>query len=227
MLTVVYLFIKTGIIIKVKLYYGVFDNTLALRDNDFVYIASHGHAYLIELKKTVTDKLGETFNKCVDNTKDLKTPLAKEIASMGFKYSQAVCYELRKLHFMEKYCNCSLSYQLGLGGIDTCNTGCFNLIWESFEYFSSSECPLECDSVSFDLVKEPSKIVDGPYFIHILKVNLNKSEMFLNYTFDSIKEQIIFININFGKMSFTQFTEIPKKTFTDLISDLGGIIGNI
>ena len=54
---------------------------------------------------------------------------------------------------------------------------------------------------------------------------MNKSEKFSKFTFDSIKEKLIILNINFEKMSFTQLTEIPKKTFTELVSELGGIIG--
>ena len=211
-----------------SLYYGVFDNSLALRSVEIVSVASRGIGHFIELKKTVTNKLGEPYNICDDNTKDLETPLVKEIASRGSEYSQEACYNLCKLHFMEKSCNCSLPYHLRFGGNDTCDSSCVKHIQDTFDYNYNckSECPLECDSVSFDLVKETKKIVD-PYFIDIIKDNLNKSEKFSNYTLDSIKENLIFLSTNFGKMSFSQLTEIPKKTFTDLISDLGGIIGNI
>ena len=221
------------------LYYGVFDNSLALRDNDMQFsVASPGIAYMIEVKKTITDKLNEPFNNCDDNTKDLKTPLAKEIASRGSEYSQAVCYNLCRLHFMEKSCNCSLSYQLGLGGNDTCEGmdgndtmrhACFNSKLPLFNYYDNckSDCPLECDSVTFDLVKEQSKIVEVTYHIDFIKQYLNNSKKFSNYTLDSMKKQLIIFRINFGKMSFTKITEFPKKTFTDLVSDFGGIIGKI
>ena len=130
---------------------------------------------------------------------------------------------------MEKSCNCSLSYQLGLGGNDTCNKDCVKPIVETeFDYNGncSSECPLECDLVSFDLTKNKEKIVDSDFY-DVFKKNLNKSNKFSNFTFESIKEKIIFLHINFGKMSFTKITEVPKKTFTDLIADLGGTIGKI
>ena len=211
------------------LYYGVFDNSLALRSDEIKYVASPGISYTIELKKTVTDKLGEPFNKCDDNTKDLKTQLAKEIAFRGSEYSQGACYNLCKLHFIEKSCNCSLSYQFGMGGNDTCNKDCIEYIKDKFDYNYNckSECPLECDSVSFDLVKETGKIADDPYYSAIINNNLNKSNKISNYTLESIKEKLIFLEINFSKMRFTQLTEIPKKNFADLISDLGGIIGNL
>ena len=209
------------------LYYGVFDNSLTLRSDEIKYVASPGISYTIELKKTVTDKLGEPFNKCDDNTKDLKTQLAKEIAFRGSDYRQEGCYDLCRLHFMEKSCNCSLPYQLGFGGNDTCNIDCIEYIIETFDYIGncSLKCPLECDSVTFDLVREEEKIFD-PYNFGVIISNLNKSNKFSNYTLESIKEKLIYLEINFEKMSFTQLTEIPKKTFTDLISDLGGIIGN-
>ena len=206
------------------LYYGVFNNYLLIRSADLNSVASRGLSYLIELKKTATDKLGEPYNKCDDNPNDLNTPLAKEIASRGSDYSQGVCHNLCRLHFMEISCNCSLSYQFGSGGNDTCKIDCIKPIWETFDYNVNCECPLECDSESFDLVKETAKIVD-PYFINIIRENLKKSNKFSNYTFDLVKEELIFFNLNFGKMSFTQLTEIPKKTFPDLIADLGGTIG--
>ena len=98
------------------LYYGIFDNYLALRSAEIVFFASPGISYLIELRKTLTDKLGEPYNKCDDNTIELKTPLAKEIASRGSDYSQGICYNLCRLQYMEITCNCSLPYQFGLGG---------------------------------------------------------------------------------------------------------------
>ena len=201
---------------------------MELRSVDFNSVASPGLSYFKEVKKTATDKLGEPFNNCDDNTKDLKTHLGKEISSRGSEYSQIVCYNLCMLHFMEKSCNCSLPYQFGLGGNDTCNKDCITHIIDTFDYYGNckSDCPLECDSVTFDLVKETEKIVDS-YYIGIIEGAINKSEKYSNVTFESIKEKLIFFNINFGKMSFTQLTEIPKKTFTDLISDLGGIIGNL
>ena len=79
------------------IYYGVFDNFLALRSTEINSVATPGLGYMIELKKTVTDKLGEPFNQCDDNIKDLNTPLAKEIASRGSEYRQVVCYNLCRL----------------------------------------------------------------------------------------------------------------------------------
>ena len=115
------------------LYYGAFDNSLALHANDFITVLKPGIGYRVELKKTATDKLGEPFNNCDDNTNDLKTQLAKEIASRGSEYSQGVCYNLCRLYFMEKSCNCSLPYQLGLGGNDTCNKDCIKYIKDTFD----------------------------------------------------------------------------------------------
>ena len=68
---------------KVFLYYGVFDNSKAIRSVKFVSAAKPGLGNFIELKKTVIDKLSEPYNNCEDNTKDWKTSLAKEISSRG------------------------------------------------------------------------------------------------------------------------------------------------
>ena len=110
------------------LYYGVFDNSLALRSFDFISVARPGLVNIIDIKKTAIDKLGEPFNKCDDNTIASNTQLTKEIASMGSEYRQEICFNLCRLHYMEKYCNCSLAYQLGLGGNDTCDTVCIKKI---------------------------------------------------------------------------------------------------
>ena len=82
---------------------------------------------------------------------------------------------------------------------------------------------MECDSVSYELVED--KRTDSLFMYHIIRKNLNKSE-FSNYTFDYISKNLIAFNINYESLSYKEVSELPKTTFTNLIGDLGGIIGN-
>ena len=132
---------------------------------------------------------------------------------------QWIKLSIRKCHFLISISTINIFNKLffyfkinsSFGGNDTCEINCIKKIRDTFDYNENCkfECPLECDSVSFDPVKDKEKIIDSDYYDNI-KEAMNKSEKFSKFTFDSIREKLIILNINFDKMSFTQLTEIPK-----------------
>ncbi len=64
------------------------DNSLIPRSVDISHRTYPGNSYYEMISKTVTDKLGEPYNACEDNTNGLKSPLAKEIEARGSRYVQ-------------------------------------------------------------------------------------------------------------------------------------------
>jgi len=88
----------------------------------------------------------------------------------------------------------------------------------------STYCPFECDSIqisksaSFSLY--PSKSA--------LKILLNNSSFLANRAaigYD-IKSEILLVNVFYNSMSYEYLMESPAVEFFDLLSSLGGSIGN-
>ena len=172
------------------------DNSLIERSIDLIYPLRPGNVYDTIIKKTVTDKLGEPYNACDDNTNALESPLAKEIEARGSEYSQRLCFNLCILHFIEKECACSLRYQLWTNGSDTCRSECVGPILDSFDYHEKcKECPFECDSVVFEKTSEKMVLTEDCFFSDDIKKILNSSVKFSNLTFDNVLKNLLILNL--------------------------------
>jgi hypothetical protein len=206
----------------------VHENHLMIRSEDVVNFGLPGYVHLATFEETVLDKLGEPHNSCDENTDVLRNPLADEMAARGSGYSQSLCFNLCILHYIEIKCDCSLEYQLWSNGSDTCRDECVMGVLDSFDYTKMCTwCPVKCDSVLLELQLEKQRLSDMKYFGDIIKIEMNKTNnKFSNYTFEALTERLILLNLKFWKPHNIEIREMPKTTFSSLIGDLGGTIGN-
>lgn len=195
-------------------YYEVCDNPESLISSELLTIANYGTVTLSSVKKQITDKLSKPFNDCIED-ENLKNPLFQETLTKSSRYRQTTCHQLCQLHHYEEVCQCSLSYQLGMNGNDTCDPECVLEQRDLFQPMDSCDsCPLECDTVSFETN------VDN-FNLSVLN-DLDLREI-ANYSHDSL----VYFQLNFDKFSYKSFVEVPKMTLTDFIGNLGGLFGNI
>ncbi len=204
------------------------ENHLIIRSEDVVNFGLPGYVHLATFEETVLDMLGEPHNSCDENTDVLRNPLADEMAARGSGYSQSLCFNLCILHYIEIKCDCSLEYQLWSNGSDTCRDECVMGVLDSFDYTEKCTwCPVKCDSVLLELQLEKQRLRDMKYFGDIIRIEMNKTnDKFLNYTFEALTERLILLNLKFWKPHNIEIREMPKTTFSSLIGDLGGTIGN-
>ncbi len=207
--------------------YGVYENSQLIRSDEIVPHGLRGEIAYITIKKTLTDKLGKPFNSCEDSTSESNNSLINEISLMGSEYSQTLCFRLCLLRYLENACTCSLQKQLGQNGSDTCSHDCVEAIKDSFDFQKKCRlCPLECDSVSYDLVSQTRNIAENRIELSRMKTEYSeRKEKFSNYSFEYVQEKIIKFQINFDKLGYLHVSELPKTTFTNLIAELGGTIG--
>jgi len=189
------------------------------------YFVNPNNGYFNYLRKRVTNKLGEPYNKCEDNTDSLNNSLANDIRSRGFEYKQSYCYNLCRLKHIEIACNCSLHYQLWQTGIDTCNKTCIQNIIDKFDSSQDCEdCPLECDLVKYET--SIVKMDQNSFETVIIDNRRFTTERFQNYSIDSLKGNTTVFNFNFADMHYYEIEETPRTNVYSLIGDLGGIVGN-
>ena len=78
-------------------------------------------------------------------------------------------------------------------------------------------CPLECDSIFFNMPRV-ERILSDHDFDYYTKRYLNKSDGYE-------KENILIIKIQYKGMSYVHMSQTAKMTNTDLISNIGGVLG--
>ena len=194
--------------------------------NELVMQALPGSVNNNIITKTVINRLGEPYNQCIDDTQNLDSQLAKEIANMGSDYRRYVCYSLCKIHFIEEACQCDLSNRYKLEGNDTCNPDCVRSK-DSFDYEKNCEtCVQECDSVKYGLETNTYNLNGIEYYESQFEAVLKTpGSQFSNYSLEYVMNNLIHFTFGFKSMDFTEISESPKTTFTNLVAELGGTIG--
>lgn len=100
------------------------------------------------------------------------------------------------------------------------------------EFYSSnlskncfSECPEECESIKFDFTISQSDY-PSPYYGKVLLKHFKEFKKIAAFDdINKIKESILAVNIFYEDISYTEIHEIPVKSFSQLVSDIGGILG--
>ena len=93
----------------------------------------------------------------------------------------------------------------------------------------SLECPLECDSVGYELQISTLQFPDRRMFelIHNdvgIQMNLAAYGFDLS-SFEALKEQFASINVFYQYTQYTDIVLTPKTSVYDIISNVGGLLG--
>ena len=149
-------------------------------------------------------------------------------------YRQKDCFDLCLQKIVIQRCNCYDLQFPKLFNSTPClsksEMNCSDHLSSEFLFYDlnkvcSSYCPLECDSITYDLststASYPTRIYSkvlkrSP---KILK-NFNKDEI----TFENLKESLVALDINYAELKYTYISESKSKTSIDLIASIGGTI---
>jgi len=194
--------------------------------DDYIWV-SGGKQTKISMKKVVTYNQPKPFSNCQDlssleSTSDLVNYFTK--TSRAYKHHDCLTLCFQRLT-IEK-CKCHI---VGLPVFseskpcgDWSDFKCYTELERTFISNSNNfkadclkECPLECDSVSFEM--EISSIDSEP-----------NDEFYASLTNSSIDTQVInfvYLKVYFSAMKYTEIRQTPKTNVIDLISNLGGALG--
>ena len=163
-----------------------------------------------EIQKTIDEKLPEPYNPCLDkeSINKFESKLVKEIIENDYDYRQLNCYDLCYQKFIE-----SLAGLRNISLLEAFqNTSNFNRK-ENCDNF----CPLECDSVNYETSEIERVLIEEDFDYYI--------ETFLNNSNDYKKENLLVLRIEYSELKYTQISQTAKMTATDLISNIGGVLG--
>ena len=102
---------------------------------------------------------------------------------------------------------------------------CLNLKWEEFNKLNivekCSQCPLECETLTFPLTISSSFYPNEAYAKFLLDNSLIKNNSF---TMWDLREKVLAFNIYYESLKHTKFTQMPKFEFIDLVALIGGYL---
>ena len=81
-----------------------------------------------------------------------------------------------------------------------------------------SSCPLECESIQYDLS------ISSSNYPSIYQYDVYQSTLG-GMTYDELKERSIALNIFYSNLNYLQISESPKTSLNDLMSNVGGTLG--
>lgn len=99
----------------------------------------------------------------------------------------------------------------------------------SYRSFCLSQCPLECETVSFTYKKESwpldENAVSSLYYNRTKDFLESTNSSYSIHSVGSLKRTILDVYFYYEDLSYTEITQIPKMSVTNLISDIGGTFG--
>ena len=91
----------------------------------------------------------------------------------------------------------------------------------NIEETCASECPLECEYVTYETSMSQLEYSNRQHF-NDLKTRFKEYE---NMSLEEYKKTHLSLNIHFKSNEYTEIREMPKMTPIELISNLGGVLG--
>ena len=160
----------------------------------------------------------------------------KETFISGIQYSYNDCKNTCEANFIKNKCNCSLIISKNTTRIcyldDQLFQSDFECINSAFKQFSidslninNCDCPIECKRTFYTYSSSYSLFPTRKYSEYILETDSFKSKYPNITTYEELKKNIARVEIFFDDMTETVIEESVKTEMSDLISNLGGILG--
>jgi hypothetical protein len=194
-----------------------------------------GKLSTIQIERTFIQKYPYPYSDCID-LDSFSSDLFDYIKNTGKSYRQQDCFQLCMQKKMITGCKCYATYFDNLSTtVEPCLTqtqmNCLNEQYNGFDFSDckSKSCPLECETVKYDLSVSSQAYPSKIYYESQLNSssNRNQSLKYLNesLTYDLMREYSLSFNVYYSDMSFISLTESPKTSIADLFSQIGGGLG--
>jgi hypothetical protein len=192
-----------------------------------------GYATNLEIKRILTNKLNVPSSFCLKDTTSLNSfdsdLYRYMITSTNFTYSQKDCFDYYLGREMNKHLNITNKIENSMTVLSK-NFHAAELLIKVMEQNINTnysiECPLECDSVAYDLSISFSKLILERHINFLKQKNLLR---FINPKYGLLTENdsknFAIINVFYKNLEYTRISQLPKIDFFDLISNIGGNLG--
>ncbi len=208
-------------------------------------VIEQGKSSDISLSKLVSINMPEPYNSCLNNLdseSSFDSKLYRLTLNNNHTYRQANCYDICAFMYVSNVCNCTAGKVFEnanhtkdcLDGSDVTAEKCKNRVLKRLNLTKECNhfCPLECSSVFY---KFNSQTLDFRSDLDLVTrfrevLTLNGDTGIANLSHSDLKAYLstigISVNIFFLELQYEELTEAAKMTQTDLVSNIGGTMGN-
>jgi hypothetical protein len=203
---------------------------LSLNVGTMTYIAVH---------KTYSSKLPFPYSDCTDNLNDIgsyDSEYFRMTMSTNNSYRQSDCFSLCYQIYLNKKCKC---YDAIVRSVDFSLVPCINTKEaicqiETMKYFSTKsneicadQCPAECYTTTYSFKSSTQAYPARSYAYSLLKDEsmLARFENKTNVDYETLKENILAVNVYFEALESTTIDEGKQMEMVDLIAGIGGTLG--
>ena len=212
----------------------VFVHNNTFKPNEEVFIEAGKMSY-ISVKRKKTKKYPSPYSDCIDlNT--YKSDLFEYIKKSNKTYRRKDCVELCIQRQIIEKCSC---YFTGYDDMKTDSRPCLSLedlscLEENFSNFNletcqTNSCPLECDSISYDLtlssLEYPDEFIFEKVFNNQYMKNWYLEKFNLNMSYNLVKSNYASVTVYYPSLQYEQISESPKTQIIDLFTQIGGALG--
>ncbi len=201
-----------------------------------------GGWYRFQIERTFYQRLEYPFNKCLKDVNEFvnNKTIINYISNLNRSYSQSSCHEIctylailensncncsTTLNEVPKYCIKKWSESSNLSETKKCVE---NFLKQKFETITldqrcSNYCPLECDSMSFEITPY---IEHFPISFGMISRQTKLDEGLMNFsTYEDVRKHYASVLIYYKDLKYTLIRQEPRTETFSYVSTIGGIFG--
>jgi hypothetical protein len=188
------------------------------------------------VNRIFTYKEDEPYSQCKKDLNSTKSDIYQFMTeSTSYIYRQKDCIEYCIGKYIIEKCNITSNLTkrdvlwnryISAPLVYNCiTTKYYEFIGNNLYELCLPECPLECDSIRYDVSVSAStfpnkQTSDGLIYIYNgLDFSRN------NLTFEQYKSNLVAFNVYYEELVYTQISESAKMTSIDLVANIGGVLG--
>ena len=210
----------------------VHDQKVKPRQEVFI---KYGEKTYVSVNRVYTQKYPLPYSDCIDFSSN-KFDFYSYIIKLNRTYRQEDCFELCIQKEIIKKCQC---YYTKYDDLDTDVRPCLNdtdinCVEEQIDNFNldecqSTSCPLECDSVRYDLSLSSLVYPDKDYYNKVFNMDQDIQDLYSNFSielsYDLFRSNSAFFTVYYPNLQYTYISETPKTEIIDLFTQIGGALG--
>jgi hypothetical protein len=180
--------------------------------------------------------LDEPYNICIKNitylNKSNSILVNHIINKTKSSYRQKDCFDLCHSQYIINTCKLSAPLKFTWeidphDKFDCARKEYSNFLKKNINEFCKKDCPLECNSIEYDVKVTSTKFPNfkyGKYLINNPKVK-SKYPNGYNITLEDLRESLLSFSIYYTDFKYTYISQYPKMRFVDFLSNFGGLLG--
>ncbi|RMZ92818.1 acid-sensing ion channel 1 [Brachionus plicatilis] len=193
------------------------------------------------LHRISTQQLPKPYSECngnLDTINSFDSEYYRKVFRSNLTYRQDDCFLAYIQSEILKKCDCDeMAYNLISESNNPCDTleeqicsmdHYQDLTQSNYKDKIENLCPLECQSVSFEIAKSENRYPSVNYAKDLIKTHEKLSSLLRNKTnisIEDLRENILAVNVYYEHLKVTEIRQSPSITWDGLVGSVGGTLG--